>query len=169
MDQRYNVWRAVQWYTYANNVTNVTGMTAPGVYVFKFSALDNGNLTSSATTEIIVSKAPVATAALDSNLATAAAPALMASTDSSSWFDQPLSLFPNPNRGTIEFHLNVPITGRLKVDVFSPSGNLVKEFILTKTTTEMDTPLSLDGLAPGDYILVAAIGNWRQTRKLVKI
>jgi hypothetical protein len=58
--------------------------------------------------------------------------------------------------------------GRMKVDIFSQTGSLVKEFVLTKTTIEMDVPLSLDGLTPGDYILVATVGNWRQSRKLLK-
>jgi len=29
--------------------------------------------------------------------------------------------------------------------------------------------LSLDGLAPGDYVVMATIGNWRQSRKLLKL
>jgi len=33
----------------------------------------------------------------------------------------------------------------------------------------MDTPLSLEGLQPGDYFLVATVGTWRRTLKLVKL
>jgi hypothetical protein len=56
----------------------------------------------------------------------------------------------------------------MKVDVFSQTGSLVREFVLTKTTIEMDTLLSLDGVAPGDYVVVATIGSWRRSRKLLK-
>jgi pimeloyl-ACP methyl ester carboxylesterase len=150
------------------NVTNVSGMTAAGIYVFKFSATDNANLTSSLTTQIIVDSALVKPAGADSALTSAVATVLLASPDSSSLFDQPLSIFPNPTGGAFELHVNNPLTGRMKVDVFSQTGNLVREFVLTKTTAEMDTPLSLDGVAPGDYVVVATIGNWRRSRKLLK-
>jgi len=89
--------------------------------------------------------------------------------DSGSLFDEPLSLYPNPTGGALELHVNNLITGRMKVDVFNQSGSFIREFILTKTTIEMDTPLSLDGLAPGDYVVMATIGNWRQSRKLLKL
>jgi hypothetical protein len=56
----------------------------------------------------------------------------------------------------------------MKVDVFNQTGTLVREFVLAKTTIEMDTPLSLDGVAPGDYVVVATIGNWRRSKKLLK-
>lgn len=151
------------------NVTNVSGLTAAGVYVFRFSATDNGNLTSSATTQIIVAVAPLLTTGADSTLTSAVGPALTASPDSSSLFDQALSLYPNPTGGAFEFHVNNPMTGRMKVDVFSQTGSLVREFILIKTTSEMDTPLSLDGLTPGSYVLVATIGNWRRSRQLLKL
>jgi hypothetical protein len=150
------------------NVTNVSGLTATGVYVFKFSATDNGNLTSSSTTKIMVDSALVTPAGADSTLTSAVAAALVASPESSSLFDQPLCLFPNPTGGTFELHVNNAITGRMKVDVFNQTGSFVREFVLTKTTIEMDTPLSLDGLAPGDYVLVATIGNWRRSKKLLK-
>lgn len=149
------------------NVTNVTGLTVPGVYVFKFSATDNSNLTTSVTTQIIVS-ALVTPANADSTLTSALAPAMMTSPESNSLFDQPLSLFPNPTGGIFEFHVNNPITGRMKVDVFNQTGSLMREFVLTKTTTEMDTPLSIEGLASGDYVVVVTIGNWRRSKKLLK-
>jgi pimeloyl-ACP methyl ester carboxylesterase len=150
------------------NITNVSGMTAAGIYVFKFSATDNGGLTTSATTDIIVAGIPVLPAGADSTFASAIAPALFTSPDSNSLFHQALSLYPNPTSGTFEFHVNNAMIGRMKVDIFSQTGSLVKEFVLTKTTIETDVPLSLDGLTPGDYILVATVGNWRQSRKLLK-
>jgi hypothetical protein len=91
------------------------------------------------------------------------------SPDSSSLFSQPLALYPNPTKGSFELHVNNTGTGRMKVDVFTAGGALVREFILAKTTTEMDTPLSLGDLKPGDYFLVATIGTWRRTLKLVKL
>jgi hypothetical protein len=66
-------------------------------------------------------------------------------------------------------HVNNGLTGRMKVDVFTTGGVLVKEFIIAKTTTVLDMPLSLEGMQPGDYFLVATIGNWRRTLKLVKL
>jgi len=151
------------------NATNVSGLKAAGVYVFKFSATGNDNLTSSATTQIIVASAPAVPASADSTLTSAVAPALIMLPDSGSLFDEPLSLYPNPTGGALELHVNNLITGRMKVDVFNQSGSFIREFILTKTTIEMDTPLSLDGLAPGDYVVMATIGNWRQSRKLLKL
>ena len=151
------------------NVTNVSGMTTAGIYVFKFSAMDNGGLTVSATTEIIVTAAFVVPAATNSILASSIAPALRTSPDSNSLFVQALSLYPNPTSGAFEFHVNNPMIGRMKVDILCQNGSLVKEFVLTKTTIEMDTPLSLDGLASGDYVVVVTIGNWRRSRKLLKL
>ena len=149
------------------NVTNIAGLSVPGVYVFKFSATDNSNLTSSVTTQIIVS-ALMKPADADSTLTSALAPDMIPSPESNSLFDQPLSLFPNPTGGIFEFHVNNPITGRMRVDVFNQTGSVIREFVLTKTTMEMDTPLSVEGLASGDYVVVVTIGNWRRSKKLLK-
>jgi len=150
------------------NVTNVSGMTAAGVYTFQFSATDNGNLTSSATTQIIVGLPIVPLGGSDSTWTSGFAPALVSSPENNSLFSEPLSLYPNPTGGALQLHVNNALTGRMRVDVFTQSGGLVREFVLTKTMSEMDTPLALDGMAPGDYVVVATIGNWRQSRKLLK-
>ncbi len=149
------------------NTTGVSGMTVPGVYTFKFSAMSNSNQTSSVTTQITVAAATVSAAA-DSALVSSIAPALGASPDGNSLLGQTLSVYPNPTAGEFEFHVNNPMTGRMKVDVFNQTGVQVKEFVLTKTTIEMDVPLSVEGLAPGEYILVSTIGNWRKTLKMMK-
>jgi hypothetical protein len=88
--------------------------------------------------------------------------------DTGSIYNQPLAVYPNPTRGSFELHVNNPVTGRMKVDIITAGGVLVREFVITKTTTELDTPLSLEGLQPGDYFLVATVGNWRRTLKLIK-
>lgn len=89
--------------------------------------------------------------------------------DTGSVFNQALAIYPNPTRGSFELHVNNGATGRMKVDIVTTGGALVTEFVITKTTTELDTPLTLEGLKPGDYFLVATIGNWRRTLKLVKL
>ena len=89
--------------------------------------------------------------------------------DTSSLFNQPLALYPNPTKGSFELHVNNTATGRMKIDIVTAGGVLVREFVMTKTTNELDTPLSIDGLQPGDYFLVATIGTWRRTLKLVKL
>ena len=152
----------------AYNVTNISGMTVAGIYTFKYSATNNANLTSSVTTQIVVG-VPIVPLGGDSAATAGFATALANSPESTSLFDQPLSIYPNPTGGAVQFHVNNPLTGRMKVDVFTPTGGFVREFVLTKTTPEMDTPLALDGLAPGDYVVVATIGNWRQSRKLLKL
>jgi pimeloyl-ACP methyl ester carboxylesterase len=88
--------------------------------------------------------------------------------DTTSLFNQALAVYPNPTKGSFELHVNNANTGRMKVDVFTTGGVLVREILIAKTTTELDTPLSLEGLLPGDYFLVATVGNWRRTLKLVK-
>ena len=149
------------------NTTGVTGMSVPGVYTFKFSATNNANLTSTITTQITVAPAPVV-AGTDSAVANAIAPILASSMDSGSLFAAPMSVYPNPTAGAFEFHVNNSLTGRMKVNVFSQTGMLIKEFVLTKTAMEMDEQLSLDGVQPGGYFLVATIGNWRKTVKVMK-
>lgn len=89
--------------------------------------------------------------------------------DSSSLFNQPLALYPNPTKGSFELHVNNANTGRMKIDIVTAGGVLVQEFVITKTTTELDTPLTIANLLPGDYFLVATIGTWRRTLKLVKL
>ncbi|HUB62143.1 MAG TPA: PKD domain-containing protein, partial [Puia sp.] len=98
---------------------------------------------------------------------TALSPAI--TQDTGSLFNQPLAVYPNPTRGSFELHVNNDLTGRMKVDVFTTGGVLLKEFVIAKTTTILDTPLSLEGLQPGDYFLAATLGNWRRTLKLVKL
>jgi poly(3-hydroxybutyrate) depolymerase len=150
------------------NVSNVLGMTLPGIYTFKFSATDNGNLTGSATTQITVTS-PVTPAAADTTFTSAIATTIMPSSDSNALSDQSISLFPNPTQGLSELHISNPFTGRLKVDLFSQNGALIKEFVLTKPAIEMDTQLSLEALSPGGYILVATIGSWRRSWRLLKL
>ena len=104
---------------------------------------------------------------VDPTEVTAFAPAI--TQDSSSLFNQPLALYPNPTKGSFELHVNNANTGRLKVDIVTAGGVLVREFVITKTTTELDTPLTIENLLPGDYFLVATIGTWRRTLKLVKL
>jgi pimeloyl-ACP methyl ester carboxylesterase len=105
--------------------------------------------------------------AVNSTEITASSPAI--TQDTTSLFNQPLALYPNPTKGAFELHVNNAVTGRMKVDVYNAGGVLVREIVITKTTTELDTPLSLEGLLPGDYFLVATIGNWRRTLKMVKL
>ncbi|HTR30938.1 MAG TPA: hypothetical protein VMH27_16825 [Puia sp.] len=149
------------------NVTTVSGMTAAGVYTFKFSATDNANLTSSATTQIIVGL-PIVPLESDSTPATGFATALDNLPENNPLFSEPLSLYPNPTGGSLQLHVNNPLTGRMKVDFFTSAGGFVREFVVAKTTPEMDSPLALGGMAPGDYVVVATIGSWRQSRKLLK-
>jgi pimeloyl-ACP methyl ester carboxylesterase len=89
--------------------------------------------------------------------------------DTSSLFNQPLAVYPNPTKGSFELHVNNANTGRMKVDIFTAGGVLMREIVIAKTTSEMDTPLSLEGLQPGDYFLVATVGTWRRALKLVKL
>jgi hypothetical protein len=114
----------------------------------------------------VTEKTVVATA-VDPSEVTAVSPTI--TQDSSSIFNQPLALYPNPTRGSFELHVNNTAFGRMKVDIVTAGGVLVREFVITKTTTELDQPLSLEGLQPGDYFLVATVGTWRRTLKLVKL
>jgi hypothetical protein len=106
-------------------------------------------------------------AGTDPTAVDAVAPAITADTAATS--GQALAIYPNPTRGSFELHVNNDLTGRMKVDVYTTGGVLLKEFVIAKTTTVLDTPLSLEGMQPGDYFLVATLGNWRRTLKLVKL
>jgi hypothetical protein len=106
-------------------------------------------------------------ASVDPTEVTAFSPAI--TQDTSSLFNQPLALYPNPTKGSFELHVNNANTGRMKIDIVTAGGVLVREFVITKTTTELDTPLTIENLLPGDYFLVATIGTWRRTLKLVKL
>ena len=117
----------------------------------------------------ITEKTKAAGTATDSTFVTATAGVLSESPDTSSLFAQPLALYPDPTRGAVELHVNNLNIGRMKVDIFTAGGVPAKEFILAKTTVEMDTPLSLADLKPGTYFLVATIGNWRRTLKVIRL
>jgi hypothetical protein len=104
--------------------------------------------------------------AVNTTEVTALSPTIL---DSSSLFNQPLAVYPNPTKGSFELHVNNASTGRMKVDIYTAGGVLMREIIIAKTTSEMDTPLSLEGLQPGNYFLVATVGTWRRTLKLVKL
>ncbi|HLI92647.1 MAG TPA: T9SS type A sorting domain-containing protein, partial [Puia sp.] len=86
-----------------------------------------------------------------------------------SLFGEAIGIYPNPLKDGFELHVHNANTGRLKVDIVTAGGVLVKEFVIPKTTPEFDIRLSLAGLKPGDYFLVATIGNWRHSIKLVKL
>jgi hypothetical protein len=115
----------------------------------------------------ITEKTIVAPAATDSTELTGFATAMTA--DSTSLPGAPLAVYPNPTKGSFELHVNNTNTGRMKVDVFTAGGVLLKEFVLDKTSTVLETPLSLSDVKPGDYFVVAVIGNWRKTLKIVKL
>ncbi len=117
----------------------------------------------------ITEKTKVAGTSTDSTFVTATAGALSQAPDTASFYNEPLALYPNPTRGAFELHVNNPNTGRMKVDFYAAGGTLAKEYILAKTTIELDMPLSLADLKPGTYFLVATINNWRRTLKVIRL
>jgi hypothetical protein len=117
----------------------------------------------------ITEKTVVAPTSTDSTAVTAFAPILAAGPDSSAIVDGALAIYPNPLKSSFELHVDNTSTGRMKVDIVTAGGLLLKEFVIMKTTTVLEVPLSLEGLKAGDYILVATIGNWRHSLKLVKL
>ena len=81
-----------------------------------------------------------------------------------------MEIFPNPVTDRFALKVNNEETGTMKVAVYDMSGALRKTFSIPKATEGvLQTYLSIGSLSKGEYILQAVIGEWKQSRKVIKL
>jgi endoglucanase len=76
----------------------------------------------------------------------------------------PLSVSPNPTSGSFLLQVNNSYTGSMDVQILDASGNVQKDFPLTKDATgSMQTYLSISDLPSGSYSLKVTMSQWSST------
>jgi acetyl esterase/lipase len=81
-----------------------------------------------------------------------------------------VSIYPNPVTDRVLLQTNTASTGKMKVQVYNVGGTAVKEFNFNKETSgALQTYLSLGDLSAGEYFIKIQIGDWTETKKIVKL
>jgi len=80
-----------------------------------------------------------------------------------------MEVFPNPVQERFCLKVDNKLKGKVKVSLISLSGQLIKEFTLSKAS-EAATQwyLSLNNIPAGSYLIKASINQWSQSIKIVK-
>jgi endoglucanase len=84
--------------------------------------------------------------------------------------DKPsFSLFPNPVIDRVTLQLANTHLGAIEIAITNQSGTLIKtfKFVKDQNTSKLNLPLS--ELAPGIYFIKVKIGNWTESKKLIKM
>jgi poly(3-hydroxybutyrate) depolymerase len=81
----------------------------------------------------------------------------------------PLEIYPNPVTDRFVLKLNNDLKGAVKVSIVNNAGSVVKEFSLNKASEGISQfYLSIGTLPAGSYILKAQMGNWSETKQIIK-
>jgi hypothetical protein len=78
-----------------------------------------------------------------------------------------LSLYPNPNNGNFNLNFVSDGTGSANLLVADITGKTVANQTLTLTEGENNIPVSLDGVAPGIYLVRFTVGENTYTQKVI--
>jgi len=78
------------------------------------------------------------------------------------------NLYPNPVIDQVTLDIANSHTGRLDVQVINSSGMVVRQIELNKGLPVIQAPISLNGLAPGMYIIRVQGVGWYANKKVVK-
>lgn len=70
-----------------------------------------------------------------------------------------LNIYPNPSNGTFRIVGNVGDAGSAALAIFSPDGKQVYAERFNLTSNEIDHIVSLEGVAPGAYIIRLAVNS----------
>ena len=79
----------------------------------------------------------------------------------------PISVAPNPSENTARVQMDGIPDGNSTIEVFDMNGNLVRSQKVTVTSKRLDETISIDGLAPGTYMVSVNTPNGRRTETLV--
>ena len=78
-------------------------------------------------------------------------------------------VYPNPVTDNFVLQLNNRYTGKMKVQIVDVNGTIIKESQFVKNQNSFQTNLSINGLAGGAYIIRVTIGNWSESKKILKL
>ncbi|MGZ3991421.1 MAG: T9SS type A sorting domain-containing protein, partial [Flavisolibacter sp.] len=90
-------------------------------------------------------------------------------TDSTASTSAGLDVFPNPVTDRFALQVNNNLTGTMTVQILDLKGAVQKQFTLTKAAAgTAQFYLSIGDLAAANYVVKAIMGNWSQTKQIVK-
>jgi hypothetical protein len=80
-----------------------------------------------------------------------------------------LEVFPNPVKDRFMMKVNNDLTGSMQVQVYNMSGGLLKQFKLNKQNKGVSQSyLSIGTLPAGEYVMIVSMGQWRESRKIIR-
>jgi hypothetical protein len=79
------------------------------------------------------------------------------------------TLYPNPVSDNFSVELTNDQTGRMKVDIVSVSGQIMRSLMLDKGQPSTQFTLPSNNLSKGVYFLQIQVGNWNGTKRFVKL
>ncbi|GAC1421995.1 MAG: hypothetical protein NVSMB67_18150 [Flavisolibacter sp.] len=81
----------------------------------------------------------------------------------------PLQVHPNPAMDRFTLHLNTNLTGTLTIELVNFNGVVQKRLFFVKSDKQnWEREIFIQDLPVGTYILKAQIGNWMETKKILK-
>ena len=82
---------------------------------------------------------------------------------------QSFMIAPNPVTENFTLQLNNSHTGRMGVKIINQLGQVMRSFMFEKNQSYYSESLHSSGLPKGTYFLHVQIGNWVETRKILKL
>ncbi len=79
------------------------------------------------------------------------------------------SIYPNPAQNNCTLLLSNKHLGKISIQISDRSGKIVRAFELEKTQSVSKDNLFINGLPPGTYFIKVQIGNWSESKKLIKL
>jgi len=77
-------------------------------------------------------------------------------------------IYPNPANDKVTVAFDLETSGKVEIDIYNLSGNLVKRVDLgTRPEGRHDAIINVANLSPGTYIMSLTIGNQRSSSKLI--
>lgn len=126
-----------------NSAVSTAGSLVVGEYVFKLTVTNSQGMTSTATVKVTV---------VDNLRST-----------------EVMMLYPNPAVSIVNLRLISDTTGTVRVNIFDMGGRLIQQLQMDKSSTVMDNPINVAGLAGGVYVVQVIVGNNKKmVTKLLK-
>ncbi len=82
---------------------------------------------------------------------------------------QVFSIYPNPVKNNFSMQMNNGHLGTINIKIADQSGKIIKTFKFEKSQEAAQLNLSANELPAGIYFLKVQIGNWSDSRKLIKL
>lgn len=128
----------------------VSGLTCNTTYQFRVRAMCSNGTASPYSTIVSFTTQPCVRESITSNLTTS-----------------DLSLYPNPNNGNFNLNFVAEGAGNATLFVADITGKTVTNQTITLTEGENNIPVSLDGVAPGIYLVRFTVGENTFTQKVI--